>query len=161
MNQKFFKDLNNKVTGGAVALMSVALGKKTIEYERVVYSFIDMFGFLGGLYDFMYISGYISFMFFQNKLLNFTILSRLYHIDVKQKKEQQPDCSKISPLGIFMDNRSSITRCNKIKKKDEINKEEEDGKELEYTITPSINPYMQTDHEKIHIEDNSTAQKVK
>ena len=151
--------LNNKVTGGAVALLSIALGKKTIEYERIVYSFIDMFGFLGGLYDFMYITGFISFMFFQNRVFNFKIFSSLYHVEVEPKEDKSFDCGKITPSDILVRDRPSLISCNKFLNSKENNKIEDD-KELEYTISPSINPYMQTDHEKIHVEDD-TAQKVK
>ena len=151
--------LNNKVTGGAVALLSIALGKKTIEYERIVYSFIDMFGFLGGLYDFMYITGFIWFMFFQNRVFNFTIFSSLYHVEVEPKEDKSFEINKITPSDILVRDRPSLISCNKILNPKEGNKEEDD-KELEYTISPSINPYMQTDHEKVLIEDD-TVQKVK
>ena len=37
----------------------VVLSRESEQYERVVYSFFDMFGYLGGLFDFLYFVGFI------------------------------------------------------------------------------------------------------
>lgn len=99
VNQKTYKIINNQASGGAVGVISFALDKQTIEYERVVYSFIDMFGFLGGIYDFMYFCGYICIFFFQNRLFNYAIFSNLYHVEVEPKEEKLSDHEdKTNPL---------------------------------------------------------------
>ena len=55
---KNIKTINQVATGGAVAFISVGPDPKTIQYERTVYSLFDLFGYLGGLYDFMLFIGF-------------------------------------------------------------------------------------------------------
>lgn len=86
VNEKQYKMINNKVSNGSVGFISFALDKNTIEYERVVYSFIDMFGFLGGLYDFVFFCGYMSIICIQNKLFNYALFSRLYHLEAESSE---------------------------------------------------------------------------
>ena len=46
-----------------------------------------------------------------------------------------------------------------------LNKEEddkeEDDKEFDDTTSPGVNPYMQTDHDTLHIEDTTTLKLTK
>ena len=58
----------------------IVLDRKSEEHERVVYTFIDMFGFLGGLFDFMYFFGLISIQFFTENMYFNSVFSRLYQI---------------------------------------------------------------------------------
>lgn len=53
-----FKTFNTEVSGGAVAVIQIALDQQNQEYERVVFTFIDMFGFIGGLFDSLFFFGF-------------------------------------------------------------------------------------------------------
>ena len=67
----------------------VSLDKESEEYERVVYTFLDMFGFLGGLFDFMFFTGFIFIQFFvENSYLN-SVFSKLYQIHVREYRSTQ------------------------------------------------------------------------
>ena len=71
----------------AVGFINFKLDKITEEHERIVYSFLDMFGYIGGLYDFLFFFGYIFVSGFQNKLYNHEIISKLYQIEKFDKKK--------------------------------------------------------------------------
>ena len=91
VNQKQYKVINTQASNKAVCLISFALDQKTIEYERTVYSFMDMFGFLGGLYDFLYFCGYFCIAFFQTRLFDYTVFSGLYHLEVESKEDNHEE----------------------------------------------------------------------
>ena len=79
----------------------VSLDKESEEYERVVYTFIDMFGFLGGLFDFMFFSGFIFIQFFtENSFFN-SAFSKLYQV-------QEDDCEPIRFLKCSTLNQNNI-----------------------------------------------------
>ena len=56
-SSKSVKTVNQVVTGGAAVLITVGPDARTTQYERTVYSLLDLFGYLGGLNDFMFIAG--------------------------------------------------------------------------------------------------------
>ena len=62
----------------------IVLDRKSEEHERVVYTFIDMFGFLGGLFDFMYFFGLISIQFFTENMYFNSVFTRLYQIRMQE-----------------------------------------------------------------------------
>ena len=82
---KNIKTVNNIVTGGAAAFITVGPDPKTIHYERTVYTLLDLFGYLGGLYDFMLFVGFWLVQGFQTKIFNNVLFSNLYQ--VKSSKE--------------------------------------------------------------------------
>ena len=59
----------------------VVLSRESEQYERVVYSFFDMFGYLGGLFDFLYFVGFIWVEWFNEKYYNLRILTKLYQVE--------------------------------------------------------------------------------
>ena len=48
----------NQATTGSFLFITVGPHAETIQYERTVYSLLDLFGYLGGLYDFMLFIGF-------------------------------------------------------------------------------------------------------
>ena len=61
--------------------LTVSLAKDSHHYERVVYSFFDMFGYLGGLFDFWYFVGYLLTWYLTDKYFKYKLLSSLYHVE--------------------------------------------------------------------------------
>ena len=59
----------------------VLLDYKSDEYERIVYTFFDMFGFLGGLFDFVYFAGFLFINFLIKNMYFSDVLERLYHVE--------------------------------------------------------------------------------
>ena len=56
---------NPNVNPNEIVSLTFRLSKVSEQYERVVYSLLDMFGFLGGLFDFMFFLGYVIINNFQ------------------------------------------------------------------------------------------------
>ena len=69
--------------------LSIKMDNTSDEYERVVYSFLDMFGFLGGLFDFMYFIGYFWTQYFSNTLFFNNIFSKIYQVEVSQENDRK------------------------------------------------------------------------
>jgi hypothetical protein len=72
------------------------------EFERKVYSFGDLLGQVGGIYEFMIVFGMIIVSIFSERLLVSSILSKIYQID-KAKDEQikvKTNLKKTTPSGI-------------------------------------------------------------
>ena len=90
------KTLNNVVSGGAILFISIGPFAKTIQYERTVYWLLDLFGYLGGLYDFMLLVGFWFVNGFQEKIYQNFISSNMYQI--KSDKEKSEDNSSISAM---------------------------------------------------------------
>ena len=76
---KVYRTNNLEINRNSSFYAYVVLDKASLEYERVVYTFIDMFGFLGGLFDFMFFVGLILIQFLTENMYFNSILSRLYH----------------------------------------------------------------------------------
>ena len=77
----------------------ITLDQQVDQYQRTVYSFLDMFGFVGGIYELIKILGYTIATFFTNNLLYFSILSNLRGNPNKDKensnnKEKEDQISK-------------------------------------------------------------------
>ena len=51
--------LYNSQSSGQLVFISISLSHESEQYERAVYTFLDMFGYLGGLFDFLYFIGYL------------------------------------------------------------------------------------------------------
>ena len=58
IGNKNIRTINSVASGGALVFITVASDPRTIQYERTVYSLLDLFGYLGGLYDFMLFVGF-------------------------------------------------------------------------------------------------------
>ena len=93
------KTINQVVTGGAVLFISIGNYAQTIQFERTVYSFLDLFGYLGGLYDFMFIVGFLLMNGFQDKIYQNLISSNIYQ--VKSVKEIDTINNNSSNLSIL------------------------------------------------------------
>ena len=78
---KSLKQANGLLLDNSLAYVFVTLDRESERYERVVYSFFDMFGYLGGLFDFAYFMGYLIVCYFNEKYLYHTIFSKLYQIN--------------------------------------------------------------------------------
>ena len=61
--------------------VTVRLARESDHYERVVYSFFDMFGYLGGLFDFCYFIGYLLVWYSNDKYFKYKLLSSLYQVE--------------------------------------------------------------------------------
>ena len=72
---------NKNVYPGTHGFITFKLDKVTEEYERIVYSILDMFGYIGGLYDFISLVGFFFVSGIQSKLLYNQILSKLYQVE--------------------------------------------------------------------------------
>ena len=118
-------------------------------YQRTVYSFLDMLGFIGGIYELFRIFGHLWIGYFINKIYYSSILSKLYHINVPQIGETKNvvDNSKFI-YGFNVDNTSQnnlgISKVipklsnSKLQEKPEVNKiEEEDKSEIEFEDFPN------------------------
>ena len=77
-NMKVFNILNYLDILGQV---TVRLARESDHYERVVYSFFDMFGYLGGLFDFCYFIGYLLVWYSNDKYFKYKLLSSLYQVE--------------------------------------------------------------------------------
>ena len=61
--------------------ISVRMSRESDHYERIAYSFFDMFGYLGGLFDFWYFIGYLLVEYFNDNYFKHKLLSSLYQIE--------------------------------------------------------------------------------
>ena len=75
-----YRAANNQAISGLLR-MFVRLSTESEQNERVVYSFFDMFGYLGGLFDFLYFIGYICVGYFNETYYNHTLFTKLYQVE--------------------------------------------------------------------------------
>ena len=92
------KTINNIVSGGAILLISIGPYPKTIQYERTVYWLLDLFGYLGGLYDFMLLVGFWFVNGFQEKIYQNLISSNMYQVKSTKEKDESGDKSGTSAM---------------------------------------------------------------
>ena len=77
------------------------------EYERRVYSFGDLLGQVGGIYEFMLVSGMILVGIFSERLLVSSILHKIYQVDKRKEsninlqKTVKKNSSKTFPLNVL------------------------------------------------------------
>ena len=74
------KTINQVVSDGAILFITIGNYAQTIQFERTVYSMLDLFGYLGGLYDFMFLVGLWLINGFQNKIYHNLISSSIYQV---------------------------------------------------------------------------------
>lgn len=75
---------------GHVLEIAVHIDPEEGSYERRVYSLLDMTGQLGGLYEIFEVFGGIIVGFFTERLLMFSLMSRLYQVE----KPANPNVTK-------------------------------------------------------------------
>ena len=96
---------NQVATGGAVALITIGPDARTTQYERTVYSLLDLFGYLGGLNDFMFIAGLWFVGSIQNKIFYNLKFSNMYQ--VKSARHRNDD-EHTSSMQIMEESKANI-----------------------------------------------------
>ena len=76
-----YRAMNRGIRNDLLGMMSIRLARESEYYERVVYSFFEMFGYLGGLFDFWYFIGFLFVQYFSEKYFKYQLLSSLYQIE--------------------------------------------------------------------------------
>ena len=108
--KKEFRYENLGLNEGMIMRVYVNLDRELVSFERNVYSFLDMFGFLGGLFDFMYFTGFLFINFFTKNIYFNDILSKLYQVQEHKDNRKAVYCNKIpSDSSVFqsrLDNES-------------------------------------------------------
>ena len=66
----------------------ITLDQQIDEHYRTVYSFLDMFGFVGGIFELFKAFGFIFANFFAIRSLYSSIISQLYHIESEEYSNQ-------------------------------------------------------------------------
>ena len=57
------------------------------QYQRTVYSFLDMLGFIGGISELLKTFGYFMVCYFIKKAYYSSIISKLYHIETQRNSK--------------------------------------------------------------------------
>ena len=76
-----YRLFNNDLSANLVMTINLRLSRESEQYERIVYTFFDLFGYLGGLFDFLYFIGYIWVRYFNDKYYIYTMLTKLYQVE--------------------------------------------------------------------------------
>ena len=63
-------------------------------YQRTVYSFLDMFGYIGGIFGLLKALGYFTVSFFIKRDYYSSILSKLYHIQDDHSIDKSKNAEK-------------------------------------------------------------------
>ena len=87
LSQKEVKLINKDLAFNSLSLITITNDPHTIRYERQVYSLFDMFGFLGGLYDFLLFVGFWLISTLQDKIFYNSIFSDLYQVKASKNNE--------------------------------------------------------------------------
>ena len=66
---------------------SFARDEISMEYSRSVFTFLDLTGNLGGLFEILEIAGSLIVAVFAHKIFLYSLLSRLYQIDTYEPEE--------------------------------------------------------------------------
>ena len=79
-NTRTFGIENVNVNDDNILVIYFNLDSTSDSYERVVFTYIDMFGFLGGLFDFMLFVGLIFVNYFSDKMYHNSVFANLYQV---------------------------------------------------------------------------------
>ena len=79
-----------------LAYISLGMAREFEQYERTVYSFLDMGGFLGGIYDSLLFIGFMFASLSQTKLFDFKLISKLYQLS--DSPDDSSSCSNSYPI---------------------------------------------------------------
>ena len=96
---------------------------------RSVFTILDLFGLLGGVLEILSIAGGLFVAVFADRLVNYTILSNLYHVDTTEYQtdhhnEFSNDC-KITPFSYSDHHRSRESRLDENKENYEAENHDE------------------------------------
>ena len=89
-------------TRGMLARVYINLDRISDTYQRRVYTFMDLFGFVGGLFEIMSTCGLYFVSYVADRLYHNSVLSNLYQTEVSEKiKEEkvQSTVGKMLPFG--------------------------------------------------------------
>ena len=89
------------VTEGVLAYITLGISRESEKYERNAYTFVSVFGFLGGLYDSLFFIGFVFVSLTQSKLFDFRLISKLYQLsdspdDSSPFKDSFPQSKRIA-----------------------------------------------------------------
>ena len=79
----------------------ITLDPQIDTYQRSVYSFLDMFGYIGGIFGLFKTFGYFVVNFFAQKEYYSSILSNLYHFEADHINEVDRVKFKIEDLSLL------------------------------------------------------------
>ena len=99
VGSKNIRIVSQVATGGALLFVTVGPHAETIQYERTVYSLLDLFGYLGGLYDFMLFIGFWLVNSFQDKIFHNSVFSNLYQVKSANKIDDFDFIANTSVIG--------------------------------------------------------------
>ena len=102
-------------------------------YQRAVYSFLDMFGYIGGIFGLLKTLGYFTVSFFIKRDYYSSILSKLYHI--------QDDHS--------IDKNKNVEKCNKV------------DDEIKFKRSPFNSKHLKANNIKTELEFDRTPNSFK
>ena len=71
-------------TFSVLGSIGFTLDQKSQQYERIAYNFLDMSGFIGGLFDFLYFLGFLIVAYYRDHKYYFSLLSNLYYVKTDQ-----------------------------------------------------------------------------
>lgn len=115
---EYFYSVENKISNmfkpyesGDLLVFYFTLDRFSNNYERTVFSFIDMLGILGGLFGLMIMLGSFFVTYFSDKIFYNTILSSLYQIEGKEEPQDTYVHSKEmkSPFGVNLKRTVELT----------------------------------------------------
>ena len=66
----------------------ISLDPQIDQYQRTVYCFFDMFGFIGGIFGLFKTFGYLLVCYFIEKAYYSSIISKLYHVEAELDEKQ-------------------------------------------------------------------------
>ena len=66
----------------------ITLDPQVDQYQRTVYSFLDMLGFIGGIFELLKTFGYLLVSYFIKRAYYSSIISKLYHIEEWKNAKQ-------------------------------------------------------------------------
>ena len=79
---------NFKLEGENYFKLFITLSQQVDQYNRSVYSFWDMFGFIGGIYGVLHSIGNLLFNSILKRVFYSDLLARLYHAETEHHKPE-------------------------------------------------------------------------
>ena len=79
---------NFKLEGENYIRLFITLNQQVDQYNRSVYSFWDMFGFIGGIYGVLHSIGYLLFNSILKRVFYSDLLAKLYHVKTELHKPE-------------------------------------------------------------------------
>ena len=77
---------NFKLEGENYIRLYISLNQQVDQYNRSVYSFWDMFAFIGGIYGVLHSIGYLLFNSILKRIFYSDLLTKLYHAETEHYK---------------------------------------------------------------------------